>query len=280
MATVAERMIRRVLKARGFESRMVNTSVGAVHVLSHQNRVGRGTIAFLHGFGASSAQLAPLLLRVAPYFESVIAYDLPGHGFSDIPDPLDEGTMEAGLREMLEGTLDRPAVIFGNSMGGFAAIRFALLRPDLVDRLVLCSPGGAAMTDRELDALRDIFRIQRHRDAVAFIDRLFARRSRLRHLYALGVRRKLMDDRLQRLLGSVTPDSLLTAEELSELDSPALLLWGRQDEILPRSGLEFFRAHLASKPVRIEEIEGFGHSPHLEAPDRVAEKILEFRDHA
>lgn len=259
---------------------MVPTSVGAVHMLSHRSRSGgRGTIAFLHGFGASSAQLAPILMKLAPHFESVIAYDLPAHGFSDVPDPLDETTMETGLREMLEQTLRGPAMLFGNSMGGFAAIRFALARPDLVDRLVLCSPGGAAMTEDELDALREIFRIERHRDAVAFIDRLFARRVRLRHLYALGVRRKLMDAQLQGLLGGVTPASLLTAEDLAELAIPVLILWGRQDEILPRSGLEFFRTHLTSEPVRIEEIDGFGHSPHLEAPDRVAEKILEFSAH-
>lgn len=273
MPTIAERAIRRVLLARRFESRMIPTSVGRVHVLSARGG-GERAIAFFHGFGASSAQLAPVLLSVAPHFRDTYAFDLPAHGFSDAPEPLTEETMGRGLEEVVERTLDRKVILFGNSMGGYVALRLALARSDLVERLVLCSPGGAAMTDAELATLRSTFRIESHRDAVEFLGRLFARKPKLVHLYALGVRRKLSDRRLQALLGSVTPETFFTPEELAPLAAETLILWGRQDRILPKSGLEFFRRHLPN--ARFEEIDGFGHSPHLEAPRRIAQKIIAF----
>jgi pimeloyl-ACP methyl ester carboxylesterase len=232
-------------------------------------------MAFLHGFGASAGQLAPLADRLARRFERVHLFELPAHGFSHCPDPLDVDTMERGIVEMLERTITRPSVVFGNSMGGFAAIRFALVRPDLVSHLVLCSPGGAAMTEEELVELRRIFDMATHRAALEFMDRLLARPARLRHLYALVVRRKLRDARLQSLLARVTPELLLTKDQVSRLEKPALILWGREDGILPRTGLDFFREHLPPRAA-VEEIDGCGHSPRLEAPGRIAARIASF----
>jgi pimeloyl-ACP methyl ester carboxylesterase len=274
--TLVDQAVRAWMRAYRFENRSVSTSVGNINYYTKAG-TGRGAMAFLHGFGASAGQLAPLAFRLAPRFERVFVYDLPAHGLSDVPDPLDAHTMERGVLEMLERTLTGPAVIFGNSMGGYAAIRFALARSNLVTRLVLCSPGGASMTEGELDELRRIFRLATHREALAFMDRLLARPARLRHLYAFVVRRKLSDARLQSLLGLVTPDLLLSKDQVAGLERPTLIMWGREDGILPRTNLEFFREHLPPG-TRVEEIDGFGHSPHLETPDRVAERIVRFLD--
>jgi len=149
------------------------------------------------------------------------------------------------------------------------------VRPDLVSHLVLCSPGGAAMTEDELIELRRIFNMGSHRDALEFMDRLLARPARLRHLYAFVVRRKLSDTRLQELLARVTPDLLLSKDQVSRLEKPTLILWGREDGILPRTGLDFFREHLPPR-ASVEEIDGFGHSPHIESPRRVDERIVRF----
>ncbi len=256
----------------------MTTSGGEVHFYERSGP-GRGAMAFLHGFGASAGQLAPLVDRLATRFARLLVFDLPAHGFSACPEPLDVRTMERGIKEMLERTLNGPAVLFGNSMGGFAAIRFALERSDLVSHLVLCSPGGAAMTDGELDELRRIFGMRSHREALDFIDRLLARPARLRHLYAVAVRRKLSDARLQSLLAHVTPELLLSPLQVERIDRPTLVLWGREDGILPRTSLDFFRAHLPPGS-RIDEIDGFGHSPHIESPGRLAARISRFLDEA
>ncbi len=56
---------------------------------------------------------------------------------------------------------------------------------------------------------------------------------------------------------------------------PVLLLWGKDERILPRDHLEFFRRHLPEH-ARFEEPEGFGHAPYLDDVDAVARRILSF----
>ena len=54
-----------------------------------------------------------------------------------------------------------------------------------------------------------------------------------------------------------------------------LLLWGRDERILPRYHLDFFRRHLPEH-ARFEEPEGFGHAPHLDDASALAHRILAF----
>ena len=56
---------------------------------------------------------------------------------------------------------------------------------------------------------------------------------------------------------------------------PLLFLWGRSEKLLPASALRYFRAHLPAHAV-IEEPVGFGHTPQLEVPGRLAERVLAF----
>jgi pimeloyl-ACP methyl ester carboxylesterase len=73
----------------------------------------------------------------------VIALDWPGHGASPaLDDPL--GAVEFGdLAVELADRLDlRNVVVVGNSVGGYAACRLALQRPDRIAGLVLINTGG------------------------------------------------------------------------------------------------------------------------------------------
>jgi pimeloyl-ACP methyl ester carboxylesterase len=45
--------------------------------------------------------------------------------------------------------------------------------------------------------------------------------------------------------------------------------------LLPASSLAYFRRHLPGHVV-IEEPEGFGHCPHVDAPARLARRIVDF----
>jgi pimeloyl-ACP methyl ester carboxylesterase len=168
-------------------------------------------------------------------------------------------------------------VLFGLSMGGFAAIRYALARPERVRGLVLCSPGGADMPDDELDRLRRTFDIPSHDHALRFVDRLLTKPTLLRQAYALGVRNSFGRPEMRTLLASMRREDLLQPEHLRALDVPTLLLWGRKDRILPPSCLDFFKTHLPAH-ARIEEPESFGHSPFLEQPDELSRHIEGFVD--
>lgn len=276
MPTPSERLVRRILLARGYASCQVRTSVGRAHYVVAEGAGALPPMVTLHGFAASAVQLAPVLRFFRPEVRRIMALDLPGHGFSDIPTGvLDPRKLMRGVFEALDDIITEPVVLFGNSMGGFIALRYALHAPQNVKKLVLISPGGAAMDQQTLDDMRRIFHVGTHAEALAFVDRLLGVRSRLRHLFALSVRRRLSRADLLALLDAIRVDELLTAEDLAKLTVPTLCVWGREDEILPRSNLAFFRTHLPAS-ARLLEPDRFGHSPYLEAPRQLAKLVLDF----
>lgn len=233
-------------------------------------------IVLLHGLSSTGVHYWPLVWHLRPHVQRLYLPDLPGHGFSESPvGGVRHDTLAAGLREALDAVLDEPAVIFGNSLGALAAIRYAKLRPERVRGLFLCSPGGAPMEDEELARFLDTFRVESHASAVAFVDRVFGRRNTLRHVLAWGIRKRMRHPTVRNLLDAATPESLLSGEDLSALRMPVFLSWGKRDGVLPREHLEFFREHLPPHAV-VHEPEGHGHSPYLEDARGVGRAILSF----
>ncbi len=253
-----------------------------MHVLeAHSTRGGakQTPLVLLHGLSAAGVHFFPLLLALHRRIGRIVLVDLPGHGFSDSPPTLGAVELRAGIDEVLDAVIDAAtgAVLVGNSLGGYAAIRYALDRPERVRGLFLISPAGAAMTEAELTALRASFALDSHGDALAFIDRLLAKPSRIRHLYAWGVRQHFSQPEVGAVLRAAVPDVLLRADELAALKPPVVLMWGQAERILPRRQLEFFRAHLPAS-ARIETPAGLGHSPFLDDARRLGDRIVEFYD--
>jgi pimeloyl-ACP methyl ester carboxylesterase len=279
MPSLTERLALRSLTLTGWRSRYVRTSVGRMHLVEARGAGPHPPIVVLHGFGAASVNYVPLLRRLRQHGREVVGLDLPGHGFSETPLPaLSIDTLRVGLVESLDRVIDErgePVVLFGNSMGGAVVARYAIERKDRVRGVVLCSPGGAMMDPEALRSLLRTFDVRSHGDALVFVDRLLAEPTMLRHLIAWGVRRKFNEPQLRTLIESITEGDLFTPDELAALEVPALLIWGRSERILPRECLAFFRAHLP-RHVRIEEPEGFGHTPHLERPGALTKHVLRF----
>lgn len=278
MPGLLERLVRTTLqRRRGFASQHTKTSAGAVHILSGPKRSGP-TLVLLHGLSASGISYASLIPHLLGKVGRVVLPDLPGHGFSERPHALDAETLSAGLTEALDETLDGPAFVFGNSLGGYVATRFALARPGSVRGLVLASPAGTPSTLAELEEVRRTFDVRGHRDALSFVDRLLARPDpRMRHLFALALRNRFADPAIARLLATVEADTGIAEHELRSLSSPTLVLWGASDRILPDRHRDYYRAHLPGH-VEFETPVHFGHSPHLDDARATSKRILEFID--
>ena len=278
MPSLTERLALRSLHLRGWRSLRVPTSVGRVHVITARGGGSLPPMVVLHGLGAAGVNYVPLLRRLREHASEVVAIDSPGHGFSDVPRPgLSPDAMRVGLREALDQVAAErgSVVLFGNSMGGFAALRYAVEQPKLVRGVVLCSPGGAHMSHAELTELMRQFRIATHTDALDFVDRLLVSRTWMRHVIAWGVRRKFNEPHLRRLIDAIDAEHLLTADEIRGLEVPALVIWGRGERILPPQCLDFFREHL---PDHVEWLEpdDFGHTPHLERPGKLTKHVVGF----
>lgn len=272
-----ERLGRWSLERSGFASRTVETSVGAVHVYDAPGRGRLPPIVILHGVGSNAVPYARILRRLRRACVRVLAPETPGHGRSAVPadGELTPQTVFAGISEALDQLLSEPAVVFGNSLGGGLALRYGIERPQRVRGLVLSSPAGAPFAPDELPRFLSTFRLSSRAEARAFLDHLYDRTPWYAALLADDLSANFENPALEHFFASVGPDDFATPEQLAALTMPVLLLWGRADTLMPAHHLEFFREHLPAHAV-IEEPAGYGHSPYLEHPAQLAERILEF----
>jgi pimeloyl-ACP methyl ester carboxylesterase len=97
------------------------------------------TLVILHGLLDSSEGWSPLAEGVSC---SVVAFDLPGFGYSDLPE---RGSVSGYARDVAEGLellgIDRFTLV-GHSLGGAVAAALAELVPDEATTLVLLAPAG------------------------------------------------------------------------------------------------------------------------------------------
>jgi pimeloyl-ACP methyl ester carboxylesterase len=276
LSNLAERVAATVLRTQGFRSRHVDTAVGRLHALDWRGAGTLPPVVMIHGFTAASVHWYPLLVGLQPHCRRVLAPDLPGHGFSTgVPSGLDANVLADGLLEALDAWIGEPVVLLGNSMGGAAAVRYAARRPENVRGLVLISPGGAPMEADELERFRDGIRMDHPDQALDFVDRLFHTPATFRRFLAHGVRERFRRPAMRALIEGIGPEHMLTADEVASITCPTLFLWGRSERILPRSNLAFFRGALPAH-ARVDEPEGWGHSPYLERPSEVLDRILAF----
>ncbi len=128
-----------------------------LHVVSSGNGPH---VLLLHGFTGSAESWGSLRDALSDRL-TVHAIDLPGHGASSTPrDParyaLDR--LATDLTRVLDALGILRTAVLGYSLGGRAALRFALDHPDCVEALVLesASPGIADPVERGQRAATDI----------------------------------------------------------------------------------------------------------------------------
>ncbi len=171
------------------------------------------------------------------------------------------------------------AVVLGNSVGGFAATRLAIRRPELVRGLVIVDGGG----------------FQAHTAQVRLFCSLMARPRFLRAIYpvfsASYMRSRTDADRRARALSVATTRREDGARAVSELwrsfvspehdlraaapsiAAPTLIVWGRRDPVIPlRTGREIERLIPGSRLAALDT----GHVPHTSDPEGFAQELLGF----
>jgi len=105
----------------------------------------RATVLLLHGASGNQADLmVPLGDRLAARGFRVLAFDRPGHGWSDRPDGEEADSSPSRQADLILRGLDaigvRHAIVLGHSWSGALAANFALDHPDFTQGIVLLSP--------------------------------------------------------------------------------------------------------------------------------------------
>lgn len=284
-------------------------TAGGPQVRSHHARIGdvdahwlaagRGApVVLVHGLGNSSLVWRRVIRGLARD-HGVVVPDLPGFGHSSPTRrrPLLDAYVDF-LAEIIERTgRGVPAAVVGNSTGGAAALRLAVVRPDLVSRLVLVDPAGVGQ------GVPSWWRLVRFEPLVRLVSAVpltLTPRPVLEFLIGEAYRRMAFADpshvsdrsvrlfaerlnsraRIHRFLRNahdVVDAFEGKVQSIEEpLPVPVLALWGRQDRLVPLHDALALLERIGGLEVRI--IEDAGHSPQLEAPDAFLEAVRPFLD--
>lgn len=262
-------------------------------------------ILLLHGFGASSGHWRHCAPHLVDLGWRVYGLDLLGFGASDQPSrPLDNRLWGLQVSAFLNQVVGSPAVLVGNSLGALTALTAAVLTPSQIRAVVAAPlPDPALLREPPQRQVPWQRRWQRrllwlvlHVLPLELIVPLIARTPLLKiglqgaYLRPVGRDRELLrliaaPARRPTAAGALRGMSLgmgcrpwrFTAPELlRKLQSPMLLIWGRQDRFIPLAIGE----KVASENPRLElaVIDECGHCPHDETPEQFLDVMLNWLD--
>ncbi len=275
-----------------FAARRLETSAGA---LSYLDEGDGEPVLFVHGTPTWSFDWRHLVRALSPS-RRCVAPDLLGFGFSDRP-PGFAYTPEAHAQVLAEFVerlgLGRFTLVV-HDFGGPIALPLALRDASPVARLVVINTWMWSLAE-------DPFYARGGRLLGSALGRFLYRRANLSLRVivpsAYGERRRLTPE-IHRALLERFPDPASRGLVLWPLaraltgssahyeslwrrrdrlrDRPALVVWGMRDPAFPVRQLARWREALPH--ARVVELEGSGHWPHEEEPERVAELLKGFLD--
>ena len=224
----------------------------------------------------------------------VIAMDLPGFGYSEMPgEDISIERYATWTCTLLDALGIESAALVGNSMGGFIAAEMAIRTPVRVQRLAVVSAAVFWQSYRRAQPLVGLARL-----ADAYVARALARstdavatRPRLRswalatagfrypHLISKELAHELV--RSARRTEGFLPalESLADyplEEELPKIDCPTLIVWGAHDTLVPAKDAKRMQELIPGS--RSEVFERTGHVAMLERPERFNRLLREFLD--
>jgi pimeloyl-ACP methyl ester carboxylesterase len=247
-------------------------------------------LLFIHGLGGAWQNW---LLNMPAFADShrVVALDLPGFGQSELP--ADGDVSIPGFAKVADAVCDQlgidSPVVVGNSMGGFVGAELALSYPTRVEKLVLVSAAGLSteyLLREPLLALARVWAAVTTR-AGARADPVI-RRRRLRRAalqtIVLHPERLSVPLTAELVQGAGKPGfvgalaSLIGysfRDRLPQIEMPVLIVWGRQDLLVPAEDAEGFEQLIGPNAHKVI-FEDTGHLAMLERPGRFNELLASF----
>jgi len=236
------------------------------------------TVILLHGLGAQAESWQLNIAALAQNYR-VIAPDQIGFGKSDKPLlKYRVGTYADFLDKFMAELKIEKASLVGNSMGGWVAGFYAIKYPAKVEKIVLADAAG--LMPKEIDFDR-IYQLNNStRDEI---------RANLKLIFAnpaLANNEALVDQFMtQRIVANdgYTINSLIESikrkedfldARLSEIKRPTLIIWGKQDGLIPVADAERFNKGIVGSQLVV--FDNCGHAPQFEKAADFNKQVLEF----
>ncbi len=242
-------------------------------------------IILVHGFSSNIHTWEYYIEELGKDYP-VVALDLPGFGLSSKP-PISytrELYVEV-LKDLVDFYRFGKVILIGNSMGGEIILRYSLLYPERVEKLVLIDSAGLASRE-DLPWFLQLGRSF----IVEYFSFLFTNHFALSYMLKSAFYNKEVVDKKKidlyyyplKTKGGInahksllsSPSKKIPIEDLKSIAAPVLILWGEEDSWIPvRYAYEFKRYLPNSKLVILPKC---GHLPQEEKPVESLQYIQEF----
>ncbi len=214
-----------------------------------------------------------------------IAIDIPGFGLTNGKEiPYNSKGYSEFLHHLFKKLDIKRPIVIGNSLGGYIAWNYALDYPKDIEKLVLLSPAGYPLSppfivktsnNKFLKWIAKNFTTRMTSDIIArgvFFNRNKMEEQDLERFYDLF---KLEGnfDRYMKVFEEIMKLKDHTPN-LSELKTPTLLIWGKEDSWIPFDQSKFWQRDV--KNLTFFKLEDIGHTPQLETPMKSVKIVLDY----
>ena len=235
-------------------------------------------LLLIHGLGGSIESWNNNIDFLSTKFR-IIALDLPGFGLSDKPRISYTINFYVNFVEKFIKKLKiNRLFLIGSSLGGHIAVEFTLNNKKIVDKLILITPAGSL--PKSFKGTPELKR---------YIKIIQAKSSDDVNRILTSIDNSMIDDSYakiiyKRLSLTGAKDAFISAfkgsaqaprynNKLEKINTNTLLIWGKEDKMIPIKFIHPFMEHGNS---RIIIIENCGHRPHVENPKLFNKLVKDF----
>jgi pimeloyl-ACP methyl ester carboxylesterase len=232
---------------------------------------GQGTepLVLVHGTNDQAGTWAQVVPKFVERYRVIIP-DLPGHGESaPAAGPLEMPQIKDGLaRVIAEETGSTPVTLVGNSMGGWAAMLYAIEHPAKVKQLILEDSGGMTWDLSGIPLVP-----QTRKQAATAMRAAVGPKGAMPPDYVLDalVRRSATSPMLRLMQGNFTAHMM--DNRFDQIKAPVTMIWGDGDGLVPLAYANQMQSRIGNAKLHV--IEDCGHIPHRFKPAEFASLLDE-----
>lgn len=259
------------LRLAGVRSEYVRLGSYRMHYLAG----GRGRpLVLVHGLGGKALNWALLIPPLIRHGYRVYAIDLLGYGGSDRPDVDYSITLQAEiLNQFFESQHLVQADVGGWSMGGWVAFKFTLTHPERVRSVFVADSAGLYF---KLPFDPTLFHPTTVEQAEQLLAWLTPQAARIPRFVARDMIRAMRPAGwvVDRSMKSMLTGADLLNGRLQAIHVPVLIVWGKQDVLIPLSCGEQMHREIPQSVLAI--VDGCGHLAPVECRHKVLTAVLQF----
>lgn len=235
-------------------------------------------LILLHGLGGYAERWNNIIPILAKKFHLYVP-DMIGYGQSDKPTA--DYTPEYFARyvfDFMESLGIKNTSMVGTSLGGQVVIECAATQSPTIKKIVLISPAGIM---RKSTPVLDAYTMAA----------LYPTKEAIKNAYQMmvGEGKQVSEISIERFLNNMSrPNAKMVFlstllglknapdifEKLGKISIPTLLIWGKEDKLIP---FEYSKQFVSAiNNCKFIPMDGCGHSPYVEDPEKLSELVMEF----